>query len=130
MSDFKDITKLLAILDQEQEKLGTWVAPEEQLPFVCYGKAVYLLRDAIGSLPGKHPELELYEYQRILEEQGLRERDFKTADVSRMEAKTVAAMLVAVWRGERFCDGLLMDYLENGCIQRWLKRLQAIDEGR
>ena len=49
------------------------------------------------------------------------------ADVSSMDAKGVFALLVGAVREERFCDGALLEYYENGCILRWLERLAEID---
>ena len=128
MKDFSELTKFLATLPREQEKMGQWVLAEGQLPFVSYGEAVYPLRDAIAALPEQHPDMNLYEYQAILEEKGLKGVALDTVAVTQLDARTVAAMLVAVWREERFSDGLLLSYLEKGCIQRWLERLQALEE--
>ena len=127
MKGFSEVTKLLPLLPKKAGALGKWIIPEGQLPFVSFGEAVYPLRDALADLPGLHPEMNLYEYQSILAEKGLDMCALQSVDVSSMEARTVAAMLVAVWRGEKFSDGLLLSYLENGCVQRWLERLQEID---
>ena len=31
-------------------------------------------------------------------------------------------------RAERFCDGVLLEFFKNGCISKWLSRLQEIDQ--
>ena len=125
MRDFCTLTKHLEIIGQED--FGKWIVNPDQLPFVNYGEEIYRLRDAIADLPGQHPEMNLYEYQAILKEQGLGGVSIKEVDVSHFDARTVAALLVAAYREERFCDGYLMDCLEKGCIQRWLQRLQELD---
>ena len=32
--------------------------------------------------------------------------------------------------GERFCDGLILDALETGAVQRWLARLREVVYGK
>ena len=53
----------------------------------------------------------------------------KNADVSSLDGKTVVALLVGAIRAERFCDGALLDFFEDGSIVKWLSRLKEIDEG-
>ena len=50
------------------------------------------------------------------------------ADVSAMDAQCVLALIVGAVRAERFCDGALLDFFENGCMAKWLKRLNEIRE--
>ena len=40
----------------------------------------------------------------------------------------IMALLVGVIRSERFCYGIIWDYIENGLILKWLQRLKEIDE--
>ena len=49
-------------------------------------------------------------------------------DVSKMNPKTVLALMVGVVRAERFCDGALLSALKSGAIIRLLERLQEIAE--
>ena len=51
------------------------------------------------------------------------------ADVSKLAAKCVIALLIGAVRAERFCDGALLSFFNSGCILRWLLRLKTIDEG-
>ena len=37
------------------------------------------------------------------------------------------ALILGAFRAERFCGGALKSFLEKGCIQKWLKRLEEID---
>lgn len=48
---------------------------------------------------------------------------FKECDFGR----AVMALIVASMRGERFCDGFLLRLLNEGCVVKWLKRLDEID---
>lgn len=38
------------------------------------------------------------------------------------------ALLLGAVRAERFCDGALLGFFEDGSIRRWLVRLREIDE--
>ena len=51
------------------------------------------------------------------------------ADVSDFGGRTVMALLPGAVRAERFCDGALLGFLEDGSIIRWLLRLREIDNG-
>ena len=51
-----------------------------------------------------------------------------TVDVSKMDGQGVMALIMAAVRAERFCDGALKEFFENGSIEKWLLRLKEIDE--
>ena len=51
----------------------------------------------------------------------------ENADVSKMDAKAVIALLIGAVRADRFSEGALLDLLEEGCVLRWLERLKEID---
>lgn len=38
------------------------------------------------------------------------------------------ALLLGAVRAERFCDGALLDFFEDGSVKRWLLRLREIDD--
>jgi hypothetical protein len=78
----------------------------------------------------KHPEFSLNEYQSILEECGV-EWSFdgmRDADATALDSRCVLAMIMAVIRADRFCEGVLVSAFEDGMIARWLERLREIDE--
>ena len=52
----------------------------------------------------------------------------QNADVSEMDAKSVIALLIGAVRADRFCEGALFGFFKNGCILRWLSRLEEIGE--
>ena len=37
-------------------------------------------------------------------------------------------MIVTIVRSDRFCEGLLLRYLGNGMMLKWMKRLKEIDD--
>ena len=51
-----------------------------------------------------------------------------TADVSSLDGQTIMALIMGVVRAERFCDGELLEFFKDGSIEKWLQRLQQIDE--
>ena len=51
------------------------------------------------------------------------------ADVSKLDAQCVMALIVGAVRAERFCDGALLGFFKDGSIQKWLTRLKEIDGG-
>ena len=50
-----------------------------------------------------------------------------TAVIENLDAKCVLAMILGAVRAERFCDGALLGFFENGSIARWLERLKELD---
>lgn len=51
------------------------------------------------------------------------------ADVSGLDERCVMALIMGAVRAERFCDGALLNFFNNGSIRKWLERLKKIDEG-
>ena len=50
------------------------------------------------------------------------------ADVSDADGKLVMALLMRAIRAERFSEGTLLGFCEDGSVLRWLKRLKEIDD--
>ena len=49
-------------------------------------------------------------------------------DVSELDGQAVTALLLGAVRAERFCDGALLGFFEDGSMRRWLLRLREIDD--
>lgn len=100
------------------------------MPYAHYTDVVNDLWHEIYAFSEAHPEYELRKYQSILEKNGLKwdSASMSGADVSSADGQLVTALLMAATRAERFCDGALLDFCEDGSILRWLKRLKEIDE--
>lgn len=63
----------------------------------------------------------------VLESYGLQdEGDVLAADVSAFDAKCTLAMILPTVRQDRFCEGLLLSYLESGKMLEWMKRLAEL----
>ena len=117
---------------QEPDADGTSEHPY-QWPFVIYSKVIDDFSHAVYAFIDSHEEMGLNHYSSILEENGIQwdARDMENADVSKLDGRTVMALIVGIIRAERFCDGVLLDFFENGCIAKWISRLAEIDaEGK
>lgn len=112
----------------DRENGGTPEHPK-QMPFVNYSRVVDNFVETLYQYCDKHPEFEHTRYHDTLQGYGLEwgMASMKDADVSSMDAKGVIALLIGAVRAERFCDGALLDFFEEGCILRWLERLAEID---
>ena len=47
-----------------------------------------------------------------------------------MNGQAVMALLLGAIRAEKFCSGALKTFLELGCIEKWLTRLQELEKER
>lgn len=135
---FERITKYLPELEKA-ESYGEWIVDREskgtmddpiQMPYVNYGRTVIGMERAIYAFVESHPEYELTRYSDILERNGLswNDRVMSEADVSKLDGQAMMALLLGAVRAERFCDGALLRFFEDGSVKRWLLRLREIDE--
>lgn len=112
----------------DKENDGTMEHPI-QLPFVTYTEAV---ESFIQDVHQCWDSLGLGEYLPVLNAYGI-EWDFDSmsrADVDKLSAEAVLALLLAAVRAEQFCDGALLGFFKNGCISRWLMALKEKAEER
>ena len=134
---FENLTKHLPVIEKA-EGFGNWVVDREskgtmddpiQMPYVNYGMTVTDVEQAIYAFVDEHPEYELTLYSDILERNGLKwdGRVMSEADVTGLDGQAVMALLLGAVRAERFCDGALLGFFEDGSIKRWLLRLEEID---
>ena len=101
---------------------------EDPIPFphIEYSEAVHKLIKAVYNFHKANPDYDLFNYMGILNCNGYTDINVNTIDVSEMDDKCLMALFMALIRGERFCDGLILDALEEGAVQRWLERLRTI----
>ena len=134
---FESLIKYLPAIEKA-EGYGNWVVDREskgtlddpiQMPYVHYGRTVLDVEQAIYAFVDEHPEYELTRYGDILERNGLKwdGRVMSEADVSELDGQVVMALLLGAVRAERFCDGALLGFFEDGSVRRWLLRLREID---
>lgn len=133
---FESLTNLLDKMPRVP--YGTWQVDREnegtperpvQLPFVMYGPVAEELMNAVYQFVDEYMEWELTRYSDILEKSHIEwgTESMAQADVTTLDGRTVMALLVGAIRADRFCEGALLDFFENGSIQRWLERLREID---
>lgn len=136
MGKFDNLTAYIS--EFEKGNFGEWIidhkhdgSPENpiQFPYVAYSEIVHRFIDDVYRFVDEHPEMELPKYHAILEKYHV--GSIEETDVSTLPSECAAALIVGAIRSERFYDGAIYNYLEKGCIVRWLKRLaeETIDAG-
>lgn len=134
MQEFKSLTDYIPKL--QNIDTGKWYPENQdgdgrverplQMPVVVYQNDIRELEKEMYRFDNEHPRYGLKEYRSILEESGA--GNLQTFDVINAEAKVVLALILCVFRTERFCEGTIKAFLENGCILKWLERLKEIDD--
>lgn len=126
---YESLTKYLDVF--KEDGYGRWVIDEKEVhfPYVNYTEEVRNYLDDVMAFVDAHEEMRLKNYHAILEDQGI-ERSAEAlaeADPEALDGRAVMALIVASMRGERFCEGFLLRLLDEGCVVKWLKRLDEID---
>lgn len=101
-----------------------------QMPYTVYAEEVYEFEKDLYLFIDINSQYDLKNYISILNDHGIEwsNSSMEDVDVSEMDEKGVLALIFGVFRAERFCNGVIMDFLERGHIQRWLERLKELDE--
>ena len=132
--------ELTAFLPKLQDKnYGEWIVGKEndgtpehpiQFPFVAYNRIVEDFMDAAYAFIDAHKEMELTRYHDILSESNIEwdSESMKNADVASLDGRTIMALIVGAIRADRFCEGALLGFFEDGSMFKLLNRLKAIDE--
>ena len=137
MKKYSALTKYINLL--ENDNAGEWICDKENdgsserpihVPFVSYSIAVNKLEDDIYKFAKESDEIVPSKYAEILNANGIKwgYDSMMKADASGLDAQCILALLIASLRAERFCDGALLEFIKNGAVIRWLKRLQELDE--
>ena len=137
MKKYSALTKYINLL--ENDNAGEWICDKENdgsserpihVPFVSYSIAVNKLEDDIYKFAKESDEIVPSKYADILNANGIKwgYDSMIKADASGLDAQCILALLIASLRAERFCDGALLEFIKNGAVIRWLKRLQELDE--
>ena len=125
---YEPLTAYIPVL--EKGFFGEWLGGHDDiLPFVVYSWDIQTLTEKIFCFADDHREEGFGDYSRILYDHGIAwsKGSMTKADVSALDGKTVFALLLGAVRAEKFCDGALMYFCENGCVLRWLERLRETD---
>jgi len=137
MRKYEILTKYIPIIRQDTfrewhvdtKNEGTEEHPYG-VPYVEYRKIVRNLERDIYAFDENNMDYNLKNYGEILKRNGIEwgMKSMEMAEVDKMDAQTVLALLMGAVRAERFCDGALLRFLEQGNLLKWLERLQDIDE--
>lgn len=115
----------------KEDGYGRWIIDEKEVhfPYVNYDDEVRNFLDDVMAFVDAHEEMDLKRYFLILEDLGIEKSTeaVAEADPEALDGRGVMALIVASMRGERFCDGFLLHLLNEGCVVKWLKRLEEID---
>lgn len=139
MNKFTELTVFIPKL--KDDSFGEWFVDREndgspehprQMPYVNYSETVYGFENAVYDFCEKNPEYDISQYREILEKNGIDwELDsMSEADVSNADSQLIVALFFGAFRSERFCDGALLGFFENGSILKWLERLETLDNGK
>ncbi len=136
MTEPIDLVKYLEVF--QSDNFGEWVTHPGHLgtsddpipiPHVDYSDAVLDFEQAVYTMADVHPEYNLRRYRDVLEKNGLDwgAESLSGADVSESDMELILAMIMGIFRADRFSEGIVLSFLRNGHIQRWLERLAEID---
>lgn len=132
MKKYESLTRYIELF--QGDSFGEWVkdphadnAPDNviYLSHLLYSDNVSRFVSDFYRFANENRELGLNRYRTILEENGV-EYSIK-ADCSSLNARCVLALIMTAIRGDRFCEGALLDALESSAVSRWLERLREID---
>ena len=98
-------------------------------PVDAYYHAIPELKAAIQATADANPDLKLNRYGEILANNGIKWEysSMCRANASKLDGQGVMALLMGALRAERFREGVLLDFLKDGVLQKWLNRLQELD---
>lgn len=137
-SRFKVLTKHIGKI-AKADVYGEWrpVREKDSIPKhvihlqgLAYNDVVDSFTADFHSFAMSHPEYQLTSYRSILESYGIQwdMESMRNVDVAALDEHGLLALLMGAIRADRFCEGALLGFFENGCILRWLKRLKSIDD--
>jgi len=133
---YEALTNLIGKLDaacpgkwmHEEGHAGTREDPIP-MPWIKYDESVHELINKIYRFVDEHEELNLRHYEDVLAKKGIKWdlTSMKAAPVSELDGTTIMALLVGIVRAERFCDGIILEVVEDGTVVKWLRRLKELD---
>lgn len=137
MGIYEPLTKYLVMV--QNDSIGEWIVDNENkgflenpkvLPFVMYSRMVDRFIEDVYNFVSSYPEYHLNNYTKILEENNIEwaTDSMRDADVSKLDAQCILALIVGAVRADRFCDGALLRFFKDGAVERWLLRLEELDK--
>lgn len=137
----KNFDRLTAFIGPlKQGDFGEWISEPGHkgtvgdpvpVPYVKYSEIIAEFADALDDFMRKNPEYSPAALHSRVKKY-FTEWNWDTideADVSKMDSFDTVALLVEVFRAERFCDGLVLEKMRSGVILKWLERLkETVDQ--
>lgn len=125
---FEELTRYIGVI--EGEKYGTVIESEGQMPFVQYSALVDHVNAALDSVCRSKAAYDTAGYMEVLEKNRIGSVGDPMSEeaMSGLDAQAVLMKLFAIYRGERFCDGLILSAYESGAVLQCLKRLKELDQ--
>ena len=94
-----------------------------------FSGSITVFEDEFYAFAKEYPAYHLTNYANILESHGLEwsESSMSAADVSKMDAQSVFALITGAVRAEHLYGGILKVFFGNGAMLKWLQRLREVD---
>lgn len=124
---------------QEMASFGRWITDEGesqdkpvQIPFVVYDDLVTMFIEEFYHFAELHPEYKLKNYHSIIESYGLdwEKESLEKVPLETLDEQCVLALLMGAIRADRFKEGTLLEFFNEGIIVKWLRILQEMDSNR
>lgn len=135
MLKYKTLTDHIDVLSNSN--FGEWSSGNSSedavaLPFVIYSKEVMDFLLSVDNFLDVENNDIFFDYKSLLEKENIEYSmdAFIAADINKLQAETLCAMIIGTIRADRFCEGVLLESFENGHILKWLKRLKELDEAK
>ena len=137
MQNFQTLTNYIPLLNNDN--IGSWVVDDKndgtkespiQLPFVNYTTLINHFIEDVLSFCEENKEYNLNQYRSILQKNNI-EWDLKSmsnCDLKGKDTQCILALIVGAVRAEKFCDGALLHFTNNGCIKKWLIKLTELNK--
>lgn len=124
---------------EEMVSFGRWITDErelkdkpEQIPFVLYDDLVEMFIEEFHHFAEHHLEYKLTNYHSIIKNNGLNleKESLEKAPLETLDEQCVLALLMGAIRADRFKEGTLFEFFNEGFIVKWLRILQEMDSNR
>ena len=125
----KYIGKFAEMERSEEPADGSVRVHEGETAAIRFIGSIAVFEDEFYAFAKEYPAYHLTNYADILESHGIEwsERSMSAADVSKMDAQSVFALITGAVRAEHLSGGALKPFFENGAMLKWLRRLREID---
>ena len=115
-------------LPEKQEGNGTLENPYIA-PFVNYDETVMAFYKDFYSVYDTLPENQ-QDYMNILKANkiDMKPETIAKIDITDLDDYLIMNLFMAIIRQDRFCEGLMNEFIENGCFENWLEELKKKDK--